>query len=113
MASAQKITPCPGFDNQAEEAARFNEAVSLVVACGNQAEVDCRWAKLGAGGDPTAQQCGWLKDRYRLSWQIVPAALQEMYTAGVSAKSERAMKAMPKMKKLDIDALQKAYDGVA
>jgi predicted 3-demethylubiquinone-9 3-methyltransferase (glyoxalase superfamily) len=90
---------------------KFNEAVSLTVNCDSQAEVDYYWDKLGAGGDPQAQQCGWLKDKYGLSWQVVPKALQEMYKAGVSAKSERAMKAMLRMKKLDIAALQKAYDG--
>jgi predicted 3-demethylubiquinone-9 3-methyltransferase (glyoxalase superfamily) len=92
---------------------KFNEAISLVVNCDSQAEIDHYWEKLGAGGDPQAQQCGWLKDKYGLSWQIVPTALQEMYKAGVSAKSERAMKAMLQMKKLDIAALQKAYDGAA
>ena len=92
---------------------KFNEAISLVVNCDSQAEIDHYWEKLGAGGDPQSQQCGWLKDKYGLSWQIVPTALQEMYKAGVSAKSERAMKAMLQMKKLDIAALQKAYDGAA
>jgi len=92
---------------------KFNEAISLVVNCDSQAEIDHYWEKLGAGGDPQAQQCGWLKGKYGLSWQIVPTALQEMYKAGVSAKSERAMKAMLQMKKLDIAALQKAYDGAA
>ena len=58
-----------------------------------------------------AQQCGWLKDKYGLSWQIVPKAVLEMYKAGVSAKSERAFKAMMQMKKLDLAALQNAYDG--
>ena len=92
---------------------KFNEAISLVVNCDSQAEIDHYWEKLGAGGDPQARQCGWLKDKYGLSWQIVPKALQEMYKAGVSAKSERAMKAMLQMKKLDIATLQKAYDGAA
>jgi len=92
---------------------KFNQAISLVVNCDSQAEIDHYWEKLGAGGDPQARQCGWLKDKYGLSWQIVPTALQEMYKAGVSAKSERAMKAMLQMKKLDIAALQKAYDGAA
>jgi len=92
---------------------KFTEAISLGVNCNSQAEIDHFWEKLGAGGDPKAQQCGWLKDRYGLSWQIVPKALQEMYKAGVSAKSERAMGAMLQMKKLDIATLQKAYDGAA
>src|SRR5436189_76695 len=92
---------------------KFNQAISLVVNCDSQAEIDHYWEKLGAGGDPQARQCGWLKDKYGLSWQLVPKALQEMYKTGVSAKSERAMKAMLQMKKLDIAALQKAYDGAA
>ena len=90
---------------------KFNEAISLVVNCDSQAEIDHYWEKLGAGGDPQAQQCGWLKGKYGLSWQIVPTALQEMYKAGVSAKSERAMKAMLQMKKLDIAKLERAYAG--
>ena len=92
---------------------KFNEAVSLVVYCDSQQEVDYFWDRLGAGGDPGAQQCGWLKDRYGLSWQIVPTEVMDMWKSGVSVKSERAMKAMMQMKKLDIAALQKAYDGVA
>ncbi|MBS0526833.1 MAG: VOC family protein [Proteobacteria bacterium] len=92
---------------------KFNEAVSLVVYCDSQQEVDYFWEKLGAGGDPAAQKCGWLKDKYGLSWQIVPTRVMDMWKSGVSAKSERAMKAMMQMKKLDIAALQKAYDGVA
>jgi predicted 3-demethylubiquinone-9 3-methyltransferase (glyoxalase superfamily) len=92
---------------------KFNEAVSLIVHCDSQQEVDYFWEKLGAGGDPNAQQCGWLKDRYGLSWQIVPRQVMDMWKSGVSARSERAMKAMLQMKKLDIAALQKAYDGVA
>jgi predicted 3-demethylubiquinone-9 3-methyltransferase (glyoxalase superfamily) len=92
---------------------KFTEAISMVVNCDSQAEIDYYWEKLGAGGDPKARQCGWLKDKYGLSWQIVPKALQEMYKAGVSARSERAMKAMLQMKKLDIATLQKAYDGAA
>ena len=92
---------------------KFNEAVSLIVYCDSQQEIDYFWEKLGAGGDPAAQACGWLKDKYGVSWQIVPIQAMEMWKSGVSAKSERAMKAMMQMKKLDIAALQKAYDGVA
>ena len=92
---------------------KFSEAVSLIVYCDNQAEIDYFWDKLGAGGDPDAQMCGWLKDKYGLSWQVVPVQAMEMWNSGVSEKSERAMKAMMEMKKLDIAALQKAYDGVA
>jgi predicted 3-demethylubiquinone-9 3-methyltransferase (glyoxalase superfamily) len=92
---------------------KFNEAVSLVVYCDDQPEVDYYWDKLRAGGDPSAQQCGWLKDRYGLSWQIVPTEVMDMWNSGVSPNSERAMKAMMQMKKLDIAALRKAYDGAA
>jgi predicted 3-demethylubiquinone-9 3-methyltransferase (glyoxalase superfamily) len=92
---------------------KFTEAISLVVNCDTQQDIDYFWEKLNEGGDPKAQQCGWLKDKYGLSWQIVPKALLEMYKAGVSEKSERAMKAMLQMKKLDIATLQKAYDGAA
>ncbi|HEY7249958.1 MAG TPA: VOC family protein [Methylomirabilota bacterium] len=90
---------------------KFNEAVSLQVACETQAEVDHYWAKLSEGGNPEAQQCGWLKDRYGLSWQIVPRVLIEMMSGPVSDKSERVMKAIFQMKKLDIGALERAYAG--
>jgi predicted 3-demethylubiquinone-9 3-methyltransferase (glyoxalase superfamily) len=90
---------------------RFTEAVSLMVMCDTQAEVDHFWDRLGAGGDPAAQQCGWLKDRYGLSWQIVPRALLEMYQSGVSERSERVMQAMMQMSKLDLAALQSAWEG--
>lgn len=90
---------------------KFNEAVSLQVHCQTQKEIDSYWEKLGAGGDPQAQQCGWLKDRYGLSWQIVPAIMDEMFKGAATPKSERAMSAMLQMKKLDIAALKKAYDG--
>jgi predicted 3-demethylubiquinone-9 3-methyltransferase (glyoxalase superfamily) len=90
---------------------KFTEAVSLQVACETQAEVDHYWAKLSEGGDPAAQQCGWLKDRYGLSWQVVPRVLMEMMSGPVSDKSERVMKAIFQMKKLDIDTLERAYAG--
>jgi predicted 3-demethylubiquinone-9 3-methyltransferase (glyoxalase superfamily) len=88
----------------------FNEAISLMVRCESQAEIDYFWDKLGAGGDPNAQQCGWLKDRYGLSWQIVPTAMEEMMTSTDRAKSGCVMNVLLKMKKLDLAALQKAYD---
>jgi predicted 3-demethylubiquinone-9 3-methyltransferase (glyoxalase superfamily) len=90
---------------------KLSEAVSFQVFCETQAEIDCFWDQLSAGGDPAAQQCGWLKDQFGLSWQIVPTIMEEMFTGGVSGKSERAMAAMLEMKKLDIAALKKAYDG--
>ncbi len=89
----------------------LSPAISLVVHCESQAEVDHFWDKLGEGGDPTWQACGWLKDRFGLSWQIVPEALFAMITDKDAIKSERAMKAMMQMKKLDLPALQRAYDG--
>ena len=91
----------------------FNEAVSLMVNCETQEEIDYYWEKLGAGGDPRAQQCGWLKDRYGVSWQVVPAGMDEMFVDAESAGAKRAMAAMLRMKKLDIAELQRAYDGTA
>ena len=90
---------------------KFNEAVSLEVHCETQKEIDYYWDKLSAGGDPKAQQCGWLKDRYGLSWQVVPTLLTEMLTDAESPKSQRAFAAMLGMKKLDITALERAYTG--
>ena len=89
----------------------FNEAISLEVHCDTQEEIDYYWEKLSAGGDPKAQQCGWLKDRYGMSWQVVPTKVTELVTDEKSEKSQRAFQAMLGMKKLDIAALQRAYDG--
>ena len=90
---------------------RFNESISLVVNCNDQAEIDYYWENLSEGGDPAAQVCGWLKDRFGLSWQIVPTILSELFSDPDPIKSARAMDAMYKMKKLDIAALQKAHRG--
>jgi predicted 3-demethylubiquinone-9 3-methyltransferase (glyoxalase superfamily) len=90
---------------------KFNEAVSLQVYCKDQKEVDYYWKKLGAGGDPAAQVCGWLKDKYGLSWQIVPEKQLELIGNPKSAKSQRAFAEMMRQKKPDIAAVQKAYDG--
>ena len=87
---------------------KFNEAISLQVRCETQAEVDHFWEKLSAGGDPQAQQCGWLKDRYGVSWQIIPSILPELMADPDPAKSVRAMEAMLKMKKIDIATLKRA-----
>ncbi len=87
---------------------KFNEAISLQVNCETQAEIDELWEKLGAGGDPEAQQCGWLKDKYGLSWQIVPTMMGELFSGTDMAKQERAMAVMLEMKKLDIAALENA-----
>jgi predicted 3-demethylubiquinone-9 3-methyltransferase (glyoxalase superfamily) len=87
---------------------KFNEAISLQVDCETQEEVDYYWQKLSEGGDATAQQCGWLKDRYGVSWQIVPRILVEMLSDADTEKSQRAMTAMLKMKKIDINELKRA-----
>jgi len=89
----------------------FNHAVSFVVSCDTQAELDRYWNALLDGG--TTEQCGWLKDRYGLSWQIVPAVLDKLMTSTDPVKAKRACDAMLKMVKLDIAALQAAYDGTA
>lgn len=91
----------------------FNEAISFQVHCETQAEVDHYWEKLSAGGDPQAQQCGWLKDRYGVSWQIIPRELIELVSDPASVKSQQAMKAMLQMKKIDIAELRRAYEGTA
>lgn len=90
---------------------KFNEAISFMVLCETQAEVDDYWDKLSAGGDPNAQQCGWLKDKFGVSWQVAPIEVLDMWGKQPTAKSERAMKAMLQMKKLDIAALRRAYEG--
>ncbi|HEV3272586.1 MAG TPA: VOC family protein [Candidatus Methylacidiphilales bacterium] len=90
---------------------KFNEAVSFQIECATQEEVDYYWEKLSDGGDPKAQQCGWLKDKFGLSWQVVPKNLPELIDHPDTAKSQRAFQAMLKMKKLDIAALQRAFAG--
>lgn len=87
---------------------KFNEAISLVVNCQSQEEVDRYWNRLSQGGDERAQQCGWLKDRYGVSWQIVPKQLIELLTDPDPDRARRAMKAMLQMKKIDVEALRKA-----
>jgi predicted 3-demethylubiquinone-9 3-methyltransferase (glyoxalase superfamily) len=90
---------------------KFNEAISFQVNCETQEEVDYYWNKLSTGGDDKAQQCGWLKDKYGLSWQVVPRALVELISDPDPHKSGRVMEAMLKMKKIDIDQLKRAYAG--
>jgi predicted 3-demethylubiquinone-9 3-methyltransferase (glyoxalase superfamily) len=87
---------------------KFNEAISLQVDCETQEEVDNYWQKLSEGGDEKAQQCGWLKDKYGVSWQIVPRVLTEMLGDANTGKSQRVMTAMLKMKKIDISELKQA-----
>jgi predicted 3-demethylubiquinone-9 3-methyltransferase (glyoxalase superfamily) len=90
---------------------KINEAVSLMVNCENQDELDHFWNKLSEGGDPKAQQCGWLKDKFGVSWQIVPSMIAKMMADPDPAKTNRVMQAVLQMKKLDIATLQKAYQG--
>ena len=87
---------------------KFTEAISFVVNCATQKEVDEYWERLSEGGEKS--RCGWLKDKFGLSWQIVPTVLVEMYQDKDSAKSQRVMKAMMQMNKIDIEKLKEAYD---
>ena len=88
---------------------KFTEAISLHVSCDSQEEVDELWAKLSAGGEEGP--CGWLKDKYGLSWQIDPAALGEMLQDPDPEKASRVMRAMLQMRKIDIAGLRRAYEG--
>ena len=88
---------------------KFNESISFMVYCDTQDEIDYYWEKLSAL--PESEQCGWLKDKYGLSWQIIPAVFDEMMQSIDSNKVERVTQAFLKMKKFDIATLQSAYDG--
>ncbi len=90
---------------------RFNESISFIIHCESQEEVDYFWEKLTAGGDPAAQQCGWLKDKFGLSWQVVPRAVGQMLTDPDPVKTGRVMKVLLPMKKLDLALLTRAYHG--
>jgi predicted 3-demethylubiquinone-9 3-methyltransferase (glyoxalase superfamily) len=91
---------------------KFNEAISLSIDCEDQAEVDRYWdALLANGGEPSV--CGWLKDRFGLSWQVVPRRMAELFGSPDRAAAQRAMQAMLEMTKLDIDTLERAYAGEA
>jgi predicted 3-demethylubiquinone-9 3-methyltransferase (glyoxalase superfamily) len=87
---------------------KFTEAISLVVNCADQQEIDRYWDRLTEGGAPV--QCGWLKDKYGLSWQIVPAVLSELMSGRDPARSQRVMAALMKMVKLDVGQLKQAYE---
>jgi predicted 3-demethylubiquinone-9 3-methyltransferase (glyoxalase superfamily) len=89
----------------------FSEAISFQIAFQTRDEVDYFWERLAAGGDPAGQQCGWLKDRYGVSWQVVPTIIQELLGNAESAQAERVTAALLQMKKLDIAALQRAAAG--
>ena len=91
---------------------KFNEAISFQIYCDTQEEIDYYWDKLTEDGDKNAQVCGWLKDKFGVSWQVVPVALIKILEDKDSMKTERVMKAMLQMRKLDIDALTKAYQEV-
>jgi predicted 3-demethylubiquinone-9 3-methyltransferase (glyoxalase superfamily) len=90
---------------------KFNEAISLQIDCVDQAEIDYLWDKLGDGGDPAKQNCGWLADKYGVSWQVVPKVLDEMIADPDKEKSQRAFLAMLEMQKIDIAALERAFAG--
>jgi predicted 3-demethylubiquinone-9 3-methyltransferase (glyoxalase superfamily) len=89
----------------------FSEAISFQVDCNTQEEVDYFWEKLGDGGDESKRQCGWLADKFGVSWQVVPTVLPKLLRGPDKAGADRAMVAMMNMRKLDIADLQKAYDG--
>jgi predicted 3-demethylubiquinone-9 3-methyltransferase (glyoxalase superfamily) len=101
----QRFTGINGGDNF-----KFDEAISFLINCEDQAEVDYYWEKLSEGGEEG--QCGWLKDKFGLSWQVVPAGMEELFGDSDRERAERAMQAMLKMSKLDIGELRRAAEGV-
>jgi predicted 3-demethylubiquinone-9 3-methyltransferase (glyoxalase superfamily) len=90
---------------------KFTEAISLQIMCDSAEEVDHYWSRLGEGGPVEAQQCGWLKDKFGLAWQVTPKRLIEMISDADKTKSQRAFAAMMQMKKLDLPALERAFAG--
>ena len=90
---------------------RFNEAISFIIECTSEEELDYYWEKLTSGGDKNAQQCGWLKDKFGVSWQVEPEELAKMLNDPDKEKTERVMKALLEMKKLDIKKLRAAFEG--
>jgi predicted 3-demethylubiquinone-9 3-methyltransferase (glyoxalase superfamily) len=99
------------MDSAYEHTFTFTEAISLLVRCRDQAEIDTYWEKLTEGGDPNAQVCGWLKDKFGLSWQVSPTVLEEMLQDPDKEKVERVTNAFLKMKKFDIGELKRAFEG--
>jgi predicted 3-demethylubiquinone-9 3-methyltransferase (glyoxalase superfamily) len=91
----------------------FNEAISFQISCETQQEIDYYWDRLTKGGDERSQQCGWLKDKFGVSWQVVPAMLAELFSDPDREKTDRVMEALLPMKKLDIEALKRASQGMA
>lgn len=102
MTASFELDGCPVTALNGGPIFTFTEALSLVVRCHDQTEIDTYWDKLSAGGDPNAQACGWLKDRYGLSWQIVPADIEEL------VQSPGSVAALMQMKKIDIAAMKAA-----
>ena len=90
---------------------KFTPAISFFIDCDGQEEVDYFWDKLSEGGAPEAQQCGWLADRFGVSWQVIPEQLSEYMSDPDREKAGRTMQAMLKMKKLDVEGLRRAHDG--
>lgn len=90
----------------------FNEAISFIVNCETQNEIDYYWEKLTEGGDPKAQVSGWLKDKFGVSWQVVPSLLQKLLTSPDEERKDSVMRAVLQMKKLDIKKIQQAFDPV-
>jgi predicted 3-demethylubiquinone-9 3-methyltransferase (glyoxalase superfamily) len=90
---------------------KFNESISFQIHCETQAEIDYYWARLSEGGDPKAQQCGWLKDKFGLSWQIGPAVLPKLLQTADATGADRIMAAVLQMKKLDIAGIERAARG--
>lgn len=99
------------MDSGVENDFPFNEAVSLIINCKDQQEIDYYWGKLTEGGDAAAQQCGWLKDKFGVSWQVVPEGMEEYFTDSDSNKVERAMEALMQMKKIELEKLNVAFHG--
>jgi predicted 3-demethylubiquinone-9 3-methyltransferase (glyoxalase superfamily) len=106
-----EIAGCPITALNGGPQFKFSEAISLQVMCDTQDEIDHYWGKLGAGGDENSQQCGWLRDKFGLSWQIVPAKLFDMLADAEPEKAGRIMNAILSMKKLDIARLEQAASG--
>lgn len=99
------------MDGGPEHEFTFNEAVSFVIQCETQEEIDYYWDHLSEGGDETAQQCGWLKDKFGVSWQIVPSLLHRMLSSDNKLRADKVTRAFMQMKKFDIQQLKDAYDG--
>ena len=99
------------MDSGLEHNFTFNEAVSFIVSCRNQEEIDYYWGKLSEGGDDKAQQCGWLKDQFGVSWQVVPDQLNEMLTAPDQEKAREITNLLFGMKKIDLEVLNEVYSG--